>query len=126
LRAEARLLARHEFERAVHPEVQDHVGGEAVAEPEVELDEGMGRREAAFEEKPHRVAFPAEGRLDAHEDVAHLLAEDEDPAPVRLEASRGGAPDRLDRVQVLRVAHHRVGVHMGRDVGLLPVGLELP
>ena len=65
----------------------------------------MGRREAALEEQPHRVAFPAEGRLDAHEDVAELLAKHEDPAPVGLDACPGPGPRRASiafRCGVLR------------------------
>lgn len=52
----------------------------------------MGRREALLEQEPHRVALVAEDRLDAHEDIAELLAEDIDAAPVRLDAAGGGAP----------------------------------
>ena len=37
----------------------------------------MGGREPALEQQPHRIAFIAEGRLDADEDVAELRAQDE-------------------------------------------------
>ena len=83
----------------MHAEVQQHVGAEILAQPAVEGGEGVGRGEAFLEQQAHRVAFVAEDGLQADEDVAELLAEHEDAAPVGLRAAGGGAPDGLDLVQ---------------------------
>jgi hypothetical protein len=101
--------------------MQQHIGLIGVLQPHVELREGMGRREALLEQKAHRVALVAEGRLHADEDIAEMLAQHEDAAPVRLDLARRGAPDAFDHLQRRREAHDGVGIHMGRDIRLLPV-----
>ena len=124
-RAKARLLAGHEFERAVHAEMQQDIGPPDLAQPEVEGREGMGRREALLEEKPHRVALVAEARLDADEDIAEFPTEDEDTAPVRTDPARRGAPGSLDLLQRRSLADDGVDIDMGRDIRLLPVARRI-
>ena len=65
----------------------------------------MRRREALLEQQPHRIAFVAEGRLDADEDIAEALAQHEDRAAVALLPARRGAPLRLDFFQVTFAPH---------------------
>ena len=52
----------------------------------------MCRREALLEEQAHGVAFVAEGRLHADEDIPEARTQDEQGAPVALLAAGGGAP----------------------------------
>ena len=59
-------------------EMQHRMGAEILAQPAVEGRERVRRREALLEQQPHRIAFVAEGGLDADEDVAEALAEHED------------------------------------------------
>ena len=121
LPAQTRLLTGHEFERAMHPEMQQRIGCEGMAEPLIELDKGMGRGKAPLEQKAHRVALIPEGGLDADKNIAKLRAKHEDAAPVRLMLTGGRPPDRLDFGQRRRLAHDGVGIDIGPDVGLLPV-----
>ena len=100
----------------MHAEVQQHVGAEVLREPAVEGGEGMGRREAALEQQPHRVALVAEGGLQADEDVAELRAEHEDAAAVGLVPAGRRAPLRLDLAQVRLARDDGVGGDVGRDV----------
>ncbi len=80
--------------------MQHRVGAKVLAQVAVEGREGVGRREAALEQQPHRVALVAEGRLHPDEDVAEVGAENQDPAAVALVAARGRPPLRLDLGEV--------------------------
>jgi hypothetical protein len=113
----ARLLARHELERAVGAEVQHRVRAEVLAQPAVERRERVRRREAALEQQPHRVALVAHARLHADHHVAEALAQHEDRAAVALLAARRRAPLRLDLAQPALAAHVVVGGDPGVDVG---------
>ena len=93
---QAGLLARHEFQRPMGAEVQHRIRAEILAHPAVEGREGVGRGEALLEQQAHRVAFVAEGGLDADEDVAEALAEHEQRAAVALLLAGRRAPRGLD------------------------------
>ena len=114
--AHARLFAGHEFQRPVHAEMQKRVGGEILAQPAVEGRKGMGRCEALLKEQPHRVAFIAEDRLQADEDIAKLTAQNEDVPPVGLVLAGGGAPGGLDVLEPFRARHELGRGNAGRDL----------
>ncbi len=78
----------------------------------------MGGGEALLELEAHGVAFIAEGRLDADEDVAEGLAEDEEGTAIGLQATRRRPPLLLDFPQPLLTADMVVGAHPGMDVGV--------
>ena len=93
---QAGLLAGHEFQRAMGAEMQNGVGPEILTDPAVEGAEGVGRGKGPLEHQPHRIAFDAEGRLQADEDVSELGTQHEDRAAVGKGFARRRAPDRLD------------------------------
>ena len=74
---QSRLLARHELEGAVGPEMQHRVGPEVLLQVAVERRKRVCRGHAALEEEPHRIALVAEGRLHAHQHVAKAGAQHE-------------------------------------------------
>ena len=90
------LLARHEFERSVHAEMQHHVGAEILAQVPVEGRKGMRRSEAAIKQQAHGVAFVTHGGLNPDQHVSKTLAQHEQRGAVRLMPARRGAPLRLD------------------------------
>ena len=90
------LLARHEFERSMHAEMQHHVGAEILAQVTVEGRKGMRRSEPAIEQQAHGVAFVAHGGLNPDQHVSKQLAQHEKRSAVRLMPARRGAPLRLD------------------------------
>ena len=114
---QAGLLAGHELQGAVSAEMQHRVGAEILAQVAVEGREGVRRGEAALEEQPHRVAFVAEARLHADEDVPELGAEHEDLRAVAVLAAGGRAPLRLDLGEVPLAADVLVGRDAVVDVG---------
>ena len=63
------------------PKCRTHVGAKILAQITIEGGESMGRREAALEQQPHRVAFVAEGRLQRDQHIAEALADNEQRAP---------------------------------------------
>ena len=86
----------------------------------------MGRREAVLEQQPHRVALVAEDGLEADEDVAELVAEDEDAAPVRTGRGRGRDPS-PSRSRAAAASGGRFrGGDAGGDVGGLAEAAALP
>ena len=60
----------------------------------------MGRCEALFKQKPHRVAFITKAWLHADKDIAEALAEHMDRRAVRLHAAGGRAPLRFNRSEM--------------------------
>ena len=90
------LLARHELERAVHPEMQHHVGVEVLAQVAVEGREGVRRSEPALEQQAHGVALVTHRRLNRDQHVAEPLAEHEQRCAVRLMPAWRRAPLRFD------------------------------
>ncbi len=90
------LLARHEFERSVHAEMQHHVGAEILAQVPVEGRKGMRRSEAAIKQQAHGVAFVTHGGLNPDQHVSKPLAQHEQRRAVRLMPARRCAPLRLD------------------------------
>ena len=121
-RAKACLLARHEFQRAMHAEMQDGIGGKGVAQPEIELHEGMCRGKATLEQQAHRIALIPEGGLQADKDIAQLRPKDKDAAPIALDAPRCRAPDRLDRLQGRGVLDDMFRRDHGGHIGRLAIG----
>ena len=119
--AKARLFAGHEFQGAMHAEMQQSIGFKGVAQPQVELREGMGGGKAALEQQAHRVAFIAERGLQSDKDIAELFAQHEHPAAIGLHATGGGAPDGFHLGQMGGVAHDDIGIDKGRDIGGLAV-----
>ena len=115
---QAGLLAGHELQGAVGAEVQHRVGAEVLADPAVEGGEGVGGGEALLELEAHGVALVAEGGLDADEDVAEGLAEDEERSAIGLQATRGRSPLLFDLPQPLLAPDMVVGAHPGMDVGV--------
>jgi hypothetical protein len=116
--AEPGLFAGHEFERAMGAEVKNGVGGEILPQPAVKGRESVGRREAALEEQPHRIALIAEGWLDADEQLSKACAEHVDGAAVALLPAGSRAPLRFDRAQVRLAPDMIVGGDAGGDVGI--------
>ena len=55
--------------------MQQRVRAEVLAQEPIKGGKGMRRGETLFEQQAHRIAFEAEGRLYADEDVAEALAE---------------------------------------------------
>ena len=86
-------------------EVQDGMRREIFTQVAIEGREGMRRREPALEQEPHRIAFIAEGRLDADEHVAELTAEHMDGATIALLPAGGRAPLRLDLGEITLPRH---------------------
>ena len=76
----------------------------------------MGGGEAALEEQPHRVAFVAEARLQALEDVPERGAQDEDRAAVAEHLAGRRAPLALDSRQVPFAAN--MVVHRDADMNV--------
>ena len=78
----------------------------------------MRRGEAVLEQQPHRVAFVAECRLNADEDIAEMLAQHVDRCAVRLDTAGRRAPLLLDLRKPALVAHMLIGRHAGSHVGI--------
>ena len=106
-------------------EMQHRMGAEILAEVAVEGREGMGGREVALEEQPHRVAFVTEGRLDADKHIAEALAQHMDVAAVALLPAGGRAPLRLDLRQMGLAPHVVVGRDAAMDIGVRPEALGI-
>ena len=119
--AQSGLLAGHELQAAVGAEMQHGVGAEILAEPAVERGEGVGRREPALEQQPHRVALIAQRGLDADEHVAELRAEDLHRGAVGLQLAGGGAPGGFDLGEMGLALDDRVGTDAGVDIRLRAV-----
>ena len=98
--------------------MQDSVCAEILAQVAVERREGMCRGKALFEQQTHRVAFVAEGRLHADEDIAELRAEHEDRGAVALLAAGSGTPLPFNLVEPAFAAHMGVGGNPGVYVGV--------
>ena len=114
---QARLLSRHELQRSMGAEMQHCVGAEIFAHPAIEGREGVGRREALFEEQAHGVALVAEGGLHAHEDIAEALAQDLDAGAIGLLPAGRRAPLGLDLLQPALAAHMLFGGHAHMHIG---------
>ena len=108
-RAHPALFAGHEFERAVHPEVQGDMRAEIFAQVTVEGAERVGWCEALLEEQTHRVALVAEGGLHADKDIAEMRAQHEQIPAIGLDLARAGTPLRLDLGQMRLACDHVVG-----------------
>ena len=63
------LLARHEFHRAVRPDVDNRVRFENFFEISVESRKAMMRRSAIGHQQAHRIVFKAKCRLHADKNV---------------------------------------------------------
>ena len=113
----ARLLARHEFQRAMGAEMQHRMGAKILGKPAVEGGESVGRCEAALEQQAHRVAFVAEAGLYADEHVPELHAKDEDVAAIGLNPARRRSPDSLDLLQPWGAPHMPVHINARADIG---------
>ena len=113
-----RLLARHEFQRAMGAEMQHRVGGEILAYPTIEGRERMRRRKPRLEEQPHRVTLVAEAGLHTDEHVAELPAKHENPAAVGLRAARRRSPLLLDLAQMRLTPDMIVGGNTRRHIGV--------
>ena len=124
--AHPRLLARHELECPVRAEVQDCIRAEVFAHPAVEGAERVRRREATLEQKPHRVALDAKGRLHPDGDVAELRSEHMDAPRVRLVLSGCGAPNGFDLVQVRFRRHVSIGRNRRNHIRLLTEQFRIP
>ena len=85
------LQTRHPLRRAVHADMDDRIGLEAVLEPGVERRELVMRREGLLEQQPHRITRHAHRRLQSDGDVAALERIDAD----RLAARRRDVAGRL-------------------------------
>ena len=120
-----RLLARHEFQRAMGAEMEDRMRAEIFADPAVEGTEGVGRREGAFEQQPHRVAFVAEGGLHADKHITELRALDEDVAAIGQLLARGGAPGGFDLGEVLLAPDVIIGRNAHGDVGIGAIAIRI-
>ena len=117
---QARLLARHELERAVGAEVKNRVGSKVLAKVPVERRKRMGGCEAALEQQPHGIPLVAERGLDADEDVSVLLAEDVQRAAIRLLPAGRRAPLLFNRGQPRLAAQVILDRDSNRDVGDRP------
>ncbi len=115
---QARLLARHEFERAMGAEMQHRAGAEILAQPAIERREGMRRRKALLEQQPHRIAFISEGGLDADKDVPEALAQHEDRTAVALLLAGRRTPLRLDLAQPFFRSNMIAGRNSDVDIGV--------
>ena len=114
---QARLLARHEFQRPMGAEMQHCVGAEILAHPAIEGREGVGGGEALFEKQAHGIALVAEGGLHAHEDIAEALAQDLDAGAIGLLPAGRRAPLGLDLLQPALAAHMLLGGHAHMHIG---------
>ena len=76
---------------------------------------------AALEQQAHRIAFIAKCWLQADEDIAKMLAQNEHRPPVGLYLAGRSTPDSLDLRQRLGVAHNRISRHKFRYVCRLSV-----
>ena len=122
---ETRLLAGHELERPVRAEVQNRIGRKVLTQPPIKRAEGMRRRESAFKEQSHGVAFPPERRLHADEHVPELQAHHLNRLSVGQLTTRGGAPCFLNLRQVQLAAHMIVGADRGVHIGGRAVALPI-
>ena len=124
----ARLLAGHEFQRAMSTEMQHSMGAKILGKPAVEGGESVGRCEAALEQQAHRVAFIAEAGLHADEHIPKLHAKDEDVAAIGLNPARRRPPDGLDLLQPWGAPHMPVHInacaHIGGGTELLAVAID--
>src|SRR5690606_27081500 len=112
----AGLLPGHEFEGAMRSEMQHCMGAEILVEPAVEGGKRVGRSEALLEQKPHGVAFVAEGRLHTDENVAEALPEHEDRAAVGLMLAGRTPPLRFDLGEMALAAHMIVDGNAGMHI----------
>jgi len=94
------LFAGHELESAVGAEVYDSVGVEDFGEKRVERHETVMRRAAARHHQPHWVAFEAECRLDADEDISQRHALDQELAAEGVDCPGRGPPVLFDVTNV--------------------------
>ena len=91
------LQTRHPLRRAVHADMDDRIGLEAVLEPGVERRELVMRREGLLEQQPHRITRHAHRRLQSDGDIAALERIDADRLAARGRDVAGGlAPVALD------------------------------
>ena len=81
----------------------------------------MCRGKAFLKKQPHRIALIPKGRLHADKDIAKVMTQDEHTASVRLDFTRGRAPNGLDLGKWRCCANDRIGINMGGHVGLLAV-----
>ena len=114
---QACLLARHELERAVRSEMQDSVRAEILTKPAIERRERVGRREALFEQEPHRIALVTERGLHTDEDVAERHPENLDGATVALVLAGRRPPMRLDLVKPSFALYDLIGRYARMHIG---------
>ncbi len=116
-RRQPRLLARHEFQRAMRAEMQHRVGAEILRDPAVEGGEGMRRGEAFLEQQAHRIALIAEGGLHADEHIAEPCAEHMDGTAIALLLAGRRSPLGFDLAKMRLAAHMIVGRNARLDIG---------
>ena len=97
---ERRLQPGHPFGGAVHADMDDGIGLEAVLEPSVERRVLMMRREGLLEQQPHRVPGHAHRRLQGDRHIAELDRIEPDPvAARRRDVPRRLTPEAVDAVR---------------------------
>ncbi|MCY1169564.1 hypothetical protein D9M73_96090 [compost metagenome] len=116
--AEPALLAGHEFQAAMRAEMQHGVRAEILAQPAIESGKGVRRGETALEQQAHRIAFIAERRLQADEDIAELAPKDLHRGAIGLQLAGCRPPTRLDLGQPRFARDDAVGGDAGMDIGL--------
>ena len=121
----ARLLARHELKRTMHPKMQDHISLVLIAEPQIKRRERMGGGKAGLKQKTHRIAFVPKRGLHPDEDIAKMLTQNKDAPPVGLHFTRRGTPNAFDCGKRRGRSHDRIGIHVRRNIGLLTVLLGI-
>ena len=90
--AHAHLLARHELQRAVGPEVEHRVRTPDLLEIGVVSRKAVMRTGAAGVQQTHRITLVSKGGLDADEHVAEVTTEHQQVLPVTVEVARRLAP----------------------------------
>jgi hypothetical protein len=107
------------------PKWSTAVRAEILAQPAVESGESVGRREAALEQQPHRIALEAEGGLQADEHIAEAGAEHVDRAAVGLVSAGRRAPLLLDLAQMRLAADMVIGRNAGVDIRVAAEALRI-
>ena len=99
-------------------EMHHGVRVEVFLQVAIESRERVGRRQAIFEQQPHRVALVTEGRLNADEDAAELAAEHVDIRAVGLLLARRRTPFLLDGIEPALATNVIVSGNLCMHIGL--------
>mmetsp|Transcript_21009 Transcript_21009/g.46075 ORF Transcript_21009/g.46075 Transcript_21009/m.46075 type:complete len:1268 (+) Transcript_21009:731-4534(+) len=121
----ADLLARHELQGAVGTEVQHSISAKHLLQEGVVGSEAVVGGGRPAEQQAHGVTLVAEGGLHANEDVAELLAVDQQLLAVGVELTGGLAPVLLQGIRVLAQTLVLIHLHAVGNVQVAAVELGI-